>query len=84
MEFPVYRKYRDSKTYFKIYSYEEFEEVKMMGGTYQVHHYKAEKLPDRNLIEDLIHQKDQYYESVSESEFESFREYCRGHLQKLE
>ena len=82
--FPVYRKYPGSKTYFKVHSFESFEEVKTMGGFYLIHHYKAEKLPDRNLIEDLVNGKDQYYEVITEEEFEDFKAYCRENLQPLQ
>ena len=81
--FPVFRKYADERTYFKIHSYSYFEEIKTMGGFYETHTYQAQILPDRNLIEDMIQLRDQFWEIASKEEFDSFKAYCEEHLQPL-
>ncbi len=83
-DFPVFRRYPDGKTYFRIDSYESFEEIKVMGNFYQVHCYQAEKLPDRNLIEDMINQEDEFWEKVSKEDFEHFLAFCTHNLSKLD
>ena len=81
--FPLYRKYPDGKTYFRIDSYAYFEEVKVMGGYYQLYHYQAEKLPDRNLIADMVELKDGFWATTSKEEFDHFKRYCREQLKEL-
>lgn len=81
--FPVYRKYPNNNTYFKIHSYSYFEEVKTMGGFYEVHTYQAEILPDRNLIEDMIQLRNNYWQTADEAEFEAFRRDCEANRQML-
>ncbi len=84
MQFPIFRKYPDKKTYFRILSNEEFEEIKLLGGFYQMLEYKADKLPDRNLIEDMINGKDGFWEVCTEAEFEKFKAYCQTNYKKLD
>ncbi len=69
MEYPQYRKYSNNKHFFKITSASEFEELSFIG-TQLVHHiFVAKILPDRNLIQDLLHDS-QCAELSSSEEFE--------------
>jgi len=54
-----------------------------MGGYYQLHHYQAEKLPDRNLIADMVELKDGFWATTSKEEFDQFKRYCREQLKEL-
>ena len=83
-DFPVYRKYPGDRTYFKIHNFDAFEEVKRMGKYYEVHVYQASILPDRNLIEDMIHLNGPYWEEATPSEFENFKAYCEQELTLLQ
>lgn len=81
-QFPLYRKYPDNKTYFKVIGPEAFEEIRRIGNRYELHTYQAEKLPDRNLVEDLIREEGAV-ETASSSEYEHFKQYCLEHLSPL-
>jgi hypothetical protein len=52
--FPIYRKYKHGKNYFKINSRTQFEEIQCIG-TVKVHHViDAKQFPELNFILDLI------------------------------
>ncbi len=74
INYPIYRKYKNNKSYFKIISKEEFEEIQVLGNTYTLHHFKAKILPDRNLIEDLSINYEAYCNVISEKEYEIIKE----------
>lgn len=74
INYPIYRKYKNNKSYFKIISKEEFEEIQVFGNTYTLHHLKAKILPDRNLIEDLSINYITYCDVISEKEYEAIKE----------
>lgn len=58
INFPVYRKYKNSKSYFKIISPKEFEEIQIIGSKKIVHLIKATQLPEMNQVYDLVYDKD--------------------------
>ncbi|MBL1232799.1 MAG: hypothetical protein P1U44_06850 [Vicingaceae bacterium] len=74
INYPIYRKYKNNKSYFKIISKEEFEEIQVLGNTYTLHHFKAKILPDRNLINDLSLNYRAYCDIISEYEYETIKE----------
>jgi len=55
INFPVYRKYKNSKSYFKIISRTEFEEVQIIGSKKSINSIIATQLPEMNLIHDLVY-----------------------------
>lgn len=55
INFPVYRKYKNGKSYFKILSRYEFEEIQLIGSKKVVTKTKASQLPEMNHIYDLIY-----------------------------
>jgi len=69
MQFPVYLKYKNNASFFKIVNYEVFEEVKFTGNKAELHIFKAKILPDRNYIADLLQTDSPYVEKISEEEF---------------
>lgn len=71
--FPVYRKYPDGKTVFKIRSATEFEEVRRGPGGVEYARFEAKILPDRQLIADMIDQRQGYWTEATEAEFENLR-----------
>ncbi|MCW8897155.1 MAG: hypothetical protein OQJ96_02450 [Flavobacteriales bacterium] len=74
INYPIYRKYKNNKSYFKIISKEEFEEIQVLSNAYTLHHFKAKILPDRNLIEDLSINYEAYCDVISENEYETIKE----------
>ncbi len=54
MEFPIYRKYKNNKHFFKIMSMDEFEELSFIGKKLIITLHQATILPDRNFISDLL------------------------------
>lgn len=71
MEFPQYRKYKNNKHFFKITSYSEFEEIHFIGTKTLVTKHHAKILPDRNLIQDLLHDVGKTCEMSSEDEYKN-------------
>ena len=68
--YPQYRKYSHGKTYFKVLSATEFEELQIIGGNCTLHHIVARILPDRNYIHDLTINYQQHWEKITEKEYE--------------
>lgn len=58
INFPVYRKYKNGKSYFKLVSRNEFEEIQLIGTKRVVHYIKATQLPEMNHIYDLVYNKE--------------------------
>lgn len=71
-QFPIYRKYVNGKTFFKIVSFDELHEIQIMGSRRLEHHTKATQYPEKVLIVDLIKMVEGVLES-SEEEFEGVR-----------
>lgn len=82
-EFPLYRKYKNEKSYFKVISPDEFEEIVHIGRAFRRDLYKAKILPERNLIADLIALKDAHWEAISKREYNEHLERCEKELYKM-
>lgn len=54
MDFPLYRKYANEKSYFKIDSSNEFIELKLIGKTFVKYSFNAAQYPEKIMIQDLI------------------------------
>lgn len=67
--YPQYRKYSNNKSYFKIISSEEFEEIQLLGTKISVHLFKAKILPDRNLIYDMTFDYEKSWVKIEEGEY---------------
>lgn len=67
--FPLYRKYKNNKNYFKITSENEFEELSIIGTKLIIKKHQAKILPDRNFIFDLIENSDTLFLDSSEEEY---------------
>jgi hypothetical protein len=83
MNFPIYRKYATGKTFFKIKSRTEFEEVCRIGNKYTVKLFTAHILPDRVFIEDMINNYNQHWMEATNEEYESFLNFCELNLQRF-
>jgi hypothetical protein len=70
MEFPQYRKYSNDKGFFKVLSFESFEEIQIMGSKSIHTAFEAKTFVDRNLIQDMLDCADEGWEFINETEFE--------------
>ena len=70
IKYPQYRTYPHERTYFKVISPDEWEEVHIMGNRYTVHQFKATILPDRNYIQDLIFDYENNWVKITAEEYE--------------
>ncbi len=70
--FPVYRKYKNNKNFFKIISEIEFDEITFIGSKPYVTKHIAKILPDRNLIFDLLYDIGNTIELSTEEEYQSY------------
>ncbi len=73
INYPKYRKYPHERTYFKIISKDEWEEIQLMGGKYTLHQFKATILPDRNYIYDLTFDYKNNWILIEENEYEEIK-----------
>ena len=76
IKYPVYRKYKNEKSFFKIISETEFEEVKLETGNYTFHHFSVQILPDRNLIHDLTFDFKRHCDEIGEKEYLEVKAKC--------
>ena len=74
--YPQYRKYNNGKSYFKIISSEEFEEIQVLGNKKTLHHFNAKILPDRNYIYDLTFNYQEYWLVCDKEEYEKLKKMC--------
>lgn len=58
IHFPVYRKYKNGKSYFKIISRNEFEEIQLIGSKKIINRITATQLPEMNHVYDLVYNKE--------------------------
>lgn len=71
--YPQYRKYSNNKSYFKVLSPTEFEEIKVTGNNKSIHLFEAKILPDRNLIYDMTFDYDNFWVKIEKAEYETIK-----------
>jgi len=54
INFPVYRKYKNNKSYFKIINPLLFEEVQLIGRKKIFKQTEAKRFPEKNFVSDLV------------------------------
>lgn len=69
MNFPVYRCYKNRKTYFKILNPREFEEVQVIGSFKKIRTIQAEQFPELVFIRDLLLNFSEMALEISETEY---------------
>ena len=67
--YPQYRKYSNNKSYFKIISTDEFEEIQVLRTKKRTHLFKAKILPDRNFIYDMTFDYAKSWVKIEEEEY---------------
>ena len=78
MDFPQYRRYKNGKSYFEIFSAEEFTEYQLQFGKISKHEFKAKILPDRNYIADMLYEYETHWEKIEKEDFLEFLEKNEG------
>jgi hypothetical protein len=71
MKYPVFRKYPNDRSFFKVIDESHFVEVKLTGNRAELHHFEANILPDRNFIQDMINMSEGHWVESTEDEFEA-------------
>lgn len=68
-KFPLYRKTPNGKSFYKISSPDELLEIQLIGSKFLVHELKAKIFPEKNLLQDLIQNKEGHWMIINENEF---------------
>ncbi len=71
--YPQYRKYTHGRTYFKIISDSEWEELHISNNKITIHSFIAKILPDRNYIYDLTFDYRENWIVIEEEEYEKIK-----------
>ena len=71
MNFPVYKKYTNKLSFFKVTSPDSFEEIKITGNYYSIITIQAKILPERNFIEDLLKNEQGNWVEISAKEYDN-------------
>ena len=79
MQFPVYRKYPNNLSFFKIVDDRHFIEVKLTGRRAEVHPIEAMILPDMNFIQDMLKMEGGHWMESSAEEFSLHLASARAH-----
>lgn len=80
ISFPFFLKYPNNKSFFKLHSEAEFEELQIIGKKYAVHTITAKILPERVLIADMIANETGIYLASSAEEWEKQVTFCQENL----
>jgi hypothetical protein len=69
INFPVYRKYKNNKSYFKIIQPKLFEEIQIIGSKKIIKEVEAKQFPEMLFIRDLLSNYSQMADEISEEEY---------------
>jgi hypothetical protein len=69
IHFPVYRKYKNNKSYFKIIHARLFEEIQIVGSKKIIRQTEAKLFPEVLFVQDLILNYSEMAEEISEEEY---------------
>lgn len=83
ISFPLYLKYPNNKSFFKLHSAEQFEELQLIGKKYALHTITVKILPERVLIGDMIANENGLYQASSAEEWSAQLAYCQQNLQVI-
>ncbi len=73
INFPVYRKYKNSKSYFKIIHSKLFEEKQIIGSKIVIKQVSAVQFPEMNFIRDLVFNFSEMAVKISVVEYEAVK-----------
>ncbi len=69
ISFPVYRKYKNNKHFFKVISKNSFEEIQIIGSKISVKQIDAKQLPELNYVYDLVYNYKNFAVEITEKEY---------------
>jgi hypothetical protein len=73
INFPVYRKYKNNKSYFKIINPFLFEEIQIIGSKKFRKVHEAKQFPERNFIYELLVNFSEMADEIGEWEYNSVK-----------
>jgi hypothetical protein len=73
INFPVYRKYKNNKSYFKIINPRLFEQIQVVGGKRFVKTTEAKLFPEVSFVKDLVFNNEIALE-ITEDEYLKIRD----------
>lgn len=73
INFPVYRKYKNNKSYFKIIQPDRFEEIQIIGSKKMVKQIMAKQYPEMVFINDLVFNYSEMALEITENEYLEIR-----------
>jgi predicted nuclease of restriction endonuclease-like RecB superfamily len=73
INFPVYRKYKNNKSYFKIIQPNLFEEIQLIGSKKVVKQTEAKQYPEIVFIRDLVLDYSEMALEITEDEYLSIK-----------
>lgn len=68
VNFPIYKKRFDSKSFYKIISKQEFEEIQLIGKKAVFYFHEVKIYPDQLLMNDML-EKEELYLDIEEDEY---------------
>ena len=74
IHFPVYRKYKNNKSYFKIIHARLFEEIQVIGSKKIIKQTEAKLFPEVLFVQDLILHYDAMADEISEEQYLKIKE----------
>jgi hypothetical protein len=80
--YPLFRKRTDGKTFYKIFSDLEFEELKILGKKYTIQRIKAAQYPEKLYIMELI-ETSNTIEKLDDQEYSEILNFCQSKLTNL-
>jgi hypothetical protein len=72
--FPQYRKYLNDRSFFKIISRTEWEEIQLIGNRYVLNNYVVKILPDRNLVHDMLFDYERNWKKIEAKEYDAVKQ----------
>ena len=69
INFPVYRKYKNNKSYFKIMNPRLFEEIQIVGSKKIIKRTEAKLFPEMLFVSDLVLNYSEMADEISEKDY---------------
>ena len=77
IQFPIYRKYPNNRSFFKINSWTEFDEIQFVGSRGVLSMVEASAYPEKLRIKDMLELCGGYWLESDSGEFEQARMSCQ-------
>ena len=74
IKYPQYRKYKNNKSFFKITSDKEWEEIQIIGSKSILNQFTVKIMPDRNFIQDMTFDYEENWDVIEEDQYESIKQ----------